>query len=199
MKWTILVAGFLSAAANAGGGPLGIDHRWNRDDNGIWKTGVQDIVRYGSLAAGVGLALWEGGETRLGRTAWQSIDSVALTSVIVLAAKPAFGRERPRDTDDPDQWRKGGRSFPSGEVSQLAALVTPYVLEYGHENPAVYALELLPAYAAIARMKVQEHWQTDVLAAFAIGTASGYFAHRRSPMVLGVLPGGFSVGIKKRF
>jgi undecaprenyl-diphosphatase len=198
-----IIAAFLtlfSGAAVAGGGPLGIDHRWNLNESGIWKTGVQDVVRYGTLAATAGVALWEGGDTRLGRTAWQSIDSVALTSVIVLASKPVFGRERPRDTDDPDRWGKGGRSFPSGEVSQLAAAVTPYVLEYGRDYPAVYALELLPLYGAIARMKVQEHWQTDVLAAFAIGTASGYFAHKyRSPVVLGLLPGGFSIGVKKRF
>jgi undecaprenyl-diphosphatase len=155
---------------------------------------VQDVVRYGSLAAGAGLALWEGGDTRLGRTAWQAIDSVALTSAIVLVAKPVFGRERPSETDDPGRWGEGGRSFPSGEVSQLAALVTPFVLEY-----RLYALELLPLYGAVARMKAQEHWQTDVLAAFAIGTATGYLAHKRSPIVLGVLPGGFSVGLKKRF
>ena len=46
-------------------------------------------------------------------------------------------------------------------------------LEYGHDNPAVYALELLPLYDAIARVKVQSHWQTDVLAGFALGAVTG--------------------------
>ena len=64
----------------------------------------------------------------------------------------------------------------------------------------MYALELLPAYDAIARMKVQGHWQTDVLAAWVLGTAAGYYAHNReSPFILGILPHGFTIGFKKTF
>ena len=78
--------------------------------------------------------------------------------------------------------------------------MTPFVLEYGAEHPAVYALELLPLYDAIARVKVRAHWQSDVLAGFALGTAVGYFAHNRSSsLVVGVLPNGFSIGWHKRF
>jgi len=74
------------------------------------------------------------------------------------------------------------------------------VLEYGKDEPAVYALELLPVYDAIGRMKQQAHWQTDVLAGFALGTASGYYAqHRDGPFILGVLPHGFMVGIRGKF
>jgi len=49
-------------------------------------------------------------------------------------------------------------------------------------------------------MKVRGHWQTDVLAGLAIGGGTGYLAHRAdSPLILGVLPSGFSVGLKKQF
>ena len=66
--------------------------------------------------------------------------------------------------------------------------------------PAVYLLELLPAYDAIARMRSQAHWQTDVLGAFALGTATGWFAHSRDqPILLSILPHGFMVGIHKQF
>ena len=82
----------------------------------------------------------------------------------------------------------------------MSAIVTPFVLEYGHDNPAVYALELLPLYDAIARVKVQSHWQTDVLAGFALGAVTGYYAHsRENPLILGVLPKGFVVGLHKQF
>ena len=82
----------------------------------------------------------------------------------------------------------------------MSAIVTPFVLEYGHDYPGVYALELLPVYDAIARVKVQAHWQTDVLAGFALGTLTGYYAHSRDiPLILGVLPKGFTVGIRKSF
>jgi len=46
------------------------------------------------------------------------------------------------------------------------------VFEYGHEYPGVWSLEILPVYDAIARVKSGEHWQTDVLAGFAIGTGT---------------------------
>ncbi len=190
-----------AAAAMAGGGPLGIDHRWNEDDSGIWKRSNQNLLRYGGLIVDLGFALWEGGESRLGKTAWQSVDSVALAGLGAEGMKRVFGRERPRDANDPNQWFKSDhRSFPSGEVTEISAIVTPYVLEYRRDYPAVWALELLPAYDAIARMKVQAHWQTDVLAGFGIGFASGYFAHTRdSPVILSVLPDGFRVGFRRKW
>jgi len=125
---------------------------------------------------------------------------MTLSAVAANAAKPVFGRLRPTQTEDPNKWGKGGKSFPSGEVATISGIVTPYVLEYGPDYPAAYGLEVLPAYDAIARMKVRGHWQTDVLAGFAIGTASGYYARsRENPFILGLLPHGFSIGVKQRF
>jgi len=49
-------------------------------------------------------------------------------------------------------------------VTLTASVVTPFVLEYAQDHPGVYALELIPLYDAVARMKVHGHWQTDVLA-----------------------------------
>ncbi len=191
-----------SRGAVAAGGPLGIDHRLAYDNSGIWKRSTQlallDTMIIGELAGG----LWEGGETRLGKTFWQSIDSSALAGLTAQGLKYTFTRARPGQTSDPNQWFQGGAhySFPSGEVAAVSAIVTPFVLEYGNDNPSVYALELLPVYDGIARMKVQGHWQTDVLAGFAIGGLTGYYAHnRQSPFVLGILPHGFTVGLRQQF
>jgi len=85
-------------------------------------------------------------------------------------------------------------------VTTTSSLVTPFVLEYGSDHPAVYALELLPLYDGIARVKTWGHWQSDVLAGFALGTATGYFLHRSGmPIILSVLPGGFEIGFRRRF
>jgi undecaprenyl-diphosphatase len=85
-------------------------------------------------------------------------------------------------------------------VAEISGIVTPYVLAYGHDHPAVYALELLPAYDAVARLKVQAHWQSDVLAGWALGTATGYYAHQRAtPFTLSVMPHAVQVGWKKHF
>jgi undecaprenyl-diphosphatase len=197
----ISLALLASPLAHAGGGPLGIDHRWNYQNSGIWQRGNQDFLRYGALITTIGIALEEGDGSRLGHTAWQSVDSVVVGGVAAEGAKRIFGRERPRDTNDPNQWFKSGnRSFPSGEVAEISAIVTPYVLEYRRDHPGVWALELLPAYDGIARMKVQAHWQTDVLAGFALGTATGIWAHERNvPVSVSILPRGVTFGLKTWF
>ena len=116
--------------------------------------------------------------------------------------KRVVRRERPSSTDDPNKWfgSNSDRSFPSGEVATVSAIITPFVLECGHDHPSVYVLELLPVYDAIARVKVRVRWQTDVLAGWAIGTAAGYWATRRDmPFSLQVLPRGLSVGYARKF
>ena len=192
----------LSGSAFGAGGPLGIDHQLNMHDSGIWKRSNQTAALGLAVTADIAAAFWEGGNSRLGKTLWQSIDSTALATVAADAGKLVFRRERPTETSDPNKWFQSGNhySFPSGEVSAMAGMVTPFVLEYGHDHPAVYALELLPAYTAIARMRVRAHWQTDVLAGWAIGTASGFYAHSRdSPFILSALPTGVSVGTASRW
>lgn len=198
----LLGAAMQCAPSLAGGGPLGIDHQLNYDNSGIWKRGNQLALQNVLIAGEVVGAIWEGGESRFGRTCWQSIDSTVLSGVSAQVLKLAFSRSRPSEGNDPNDFfaGHGHESFPSGEVTLVSSVVTPFVLEYGSDHPAVYALELLPVYDAIARMKVQAHWQTDVLAGFLIGTAAGYFAHAHgSPVILGVLPHGFTVGLRHEF
>lgn len=186
----------------AGGGPFGIDHRLNEDNSGIWKRRNQLVLQDATALVVVAGALWEGDDSRLGHTFWQSLDSVVLGAVTAQGMKYAFSRVRPADTDNPNQWFKGhgNKSFPSGEVMEITTAVTPFVLEYGAEHPAVWALELLPLYDAVSRVKVRAHWQSDVLASYAIGTAIGWYAHSRgSAISVGLLPRGVSVGWKKNF
>jgi len=187
--------------AIAGGGPLGIDYRVTYDNSGIWARSNQTALidsMIGAVAAG---ALWEGGDDRLGKTFWQSVDAGVISGLASTALKYAFSRERPSQTSNPNEWFTGhGQSFPSGEVTTTSSLVMPFVLEYGRDHPAVYALELLPVYDAVARMKTWGHWQSDVLAGYALGTASGYFLHRSGPpLIFSVMPHGIRVGIKKQF
>ena len=191
-----------SSQTFAGGGFLGIDHRWNNDERGIYSRDVQNVVVYSSVSAAVLGAVWLGGETRLGKTYWQSVDSTAIGVASAEALKNIFTRARPSQGNDPNAWFQGGShySFPSGEVTTVAAVITPFVFEYHEDYPAIYALELLPLYDSIARLKSQAHWQTDVLAGWGLGTLTGWYAHSRdNPLILSVLPHGFMVGIKKSF
>jgi undecaprenyl-diphosphatase len=199
--FSCLLALAVSGTACAGGGPFGIDHRLHYDNSGIWKRGNQNALMYGTIVTvGVG-ALAFGDQDKLGDTFWRSVDAMVVTGVGTEALKYTFRRERPSQTDDPNRFFKGhSQSFPSGEVAAISAAVTPFIANYGQDHPAVYALALLPAYDAVARVKVRGHWQSDVLVGAAIGTGIGIWASRRdSPLIVGWLPGGFSVGFVHHF
>jgi undecaprenyl-diphosphatase len=179
-----------------------IDHEVAFDDSGIWRTSTYRAVSNAFTVANLAGALWEGTESRLGRTMWEAAEAQVLAEAVAIPAKPLFGRLRPAEGHDPCQWwdHHDGRSFPSEEASLAAAVVTPYVLEYGPEHPWTYALLLLPAYVGAGRVKNQAHWQTDVLAGWALGGGMGWWEQRRdSPLVLHLLPGGAFVGYRKTF
>lgn len=173
-----------------------IDHRVAPDTGGIWSQ--YDRVEKGLLLAAAGSALWYGSEQRFGRTSWQSVEGYFIAQGATEVLKHATGRLRPRETDNPNQWFEGGRSFPSGHVAGTTALVTPFILEYRNDSPMIWALAALPVYQMVARVKTQAHWQTDVLACAAVGAAAGYFTHRGGPFIVRALPNGVFVGIQKQ-
>jgi undecaprenyl-diphosphatase len=188
--------------AVAASGPFGIDHRIAYDNSGIWARSNQKTLMGTTILTVMGGSFALGDQDELGDTFWRSLDSMAVSSVISQGAKWTFQRERPSQTGNPDRFFQGFKyeSFPSGEVTAIAGAVTPFVVAYGHDHPAGYTLELLPLYDAIGRVKTRGHWQSDVLAGWAIGTAVGIWAARRnSPLILGWLPGGFQVGFIHRF
>ena len=159
----------MKALAHAAGGPLGIDHKIGFDQSGIWSRHDQMLLQYLTLGTVVGGALWEGGESRLGRTYWQAVDSSVVAAAASTVAKDVFTRARPAQTDGPNKWfqGKGHYSFPSGEVTFVSAAVAPFVFEYRADHPSVYAL----------------------------GTAAGYYAHERSsPFFLHYMPHAFEAG-----
>jgi undecaprenyl-diphosphatase len=191
---------FTCGAQNCGWSRL--DHRVSYDATGVWNPNVYRGVVGALTVAEIGGAVWEGADTRVGKTLWQGIDSEIIAGVAATAGKYIFTRERPSTADNPCLWFRGGSnySFPSGEASVAAALVTPYVLEYGSEYPMTYALLLLPLYVGAGRIKNQAHWQTDVLAGWAVGGLSGWYAHSRDvPLTIELLPHGLAVGYKRQF
>jgi undecaprenyl-diphosphatase len=200
---TSIVALSATTAARAGSGLLGLDHYVTYDDSGIWARHYQMALFNTLLVGEFAAALWEGGDTRFGRTMWKSIDATVVGGVTAQVMKTAFSRSRPNQTTDPNQWFQGSghESFPSGEVTVVSSIVTPVILEYRHDHPSVWALELLPTYDAIARVKVHGHWQSDVIAGYALGSAAGYFMFQRQsmPFTLTVMPKSIQVGWSKSF
>jgi hypothetical protein len=188
--------------ADAGSGPLGIDHEWSLDQNGIWARKYQTALETSVVAFEVAGSLWFGNDNELGHTLWQTVDSSVISGVAAQLLKYGFGRARPTQGDNPNAWFKGShyQSFPSGEVTLQASFVTPFIANYARENPWIWCLEVIPLYDALARVKSQAHWQSDVIAGWALGSAIGYWTTRRNtPISVQILPSGLSVGYYKRF
>lgn len=168
------------------------------DDTGFWGAHY-DVPQYSAVAI-LAYAMYEGSESRIGKTAWQSLDAGLMSQVFSEGIKATMGRNRPRDALSPDEWFEGGKSFPSGHVSGMTALVTPFIFEYQAENPWVHLLWALPLYQMIGRVKAQAHWQSDVVAGAVIGVTSGYWAtQRKTPFLLYFNEGNAFVGFKTSF
>jgi PAP2 superfamily len=200
--WLLLLTSLLACPAIAGGGPFGIDHELPLDQNGIWARKYQTGLEYGVVAVEVAGSLWFGNDTELGHTFWQTVDASVISGIGAALLKEGFGRPRPYQNDNPNQWFKGKgySSFPSGEVTLQASFVTPFIANYARENPWIWSLEILPVYDAFARLKSHAHWQSDVIAGWALGSAVGYWsATRTTPISVQILPRGLSVGFYKRF
>ena len=194
----VACAAFAAPITAHASNPFGIDHKVAYDDSGIWNRRYQKDLAYGAVLATAGGALFVPSDTRLGRTFDQAMDSMVFTAGTTTAVKYVFSRERPRENSDPGDFfdHQGFQSFPSGEVAEISAVVTPFIAEYGHDHPAAWALAALPAYDAVARVKVNAHWQSDVIVGAAVGVGFGLWSHhRRTPLLLGALPGrGFMLG-----
>jgi PAP2 superfamily len=189
-------------SARAAGGPFGIDHEWSLDQSGIWAQRYQNALEFGVVAAELGGGIYLGYENPLGRTFWQSVDSTAISSLSAEILKLAMSRARPNQGNNANKWFQGSccDSFPSGEVTVEASFVTPFIVNYGRGNPWVWSLEALPLYIGIARLKNQAHWQSDVIAGWALGTGVGYWSTtRETPISIQILPHGLTVGISRSY
>jgi PAP2 superfamily protein len=191
-----------STAGEGNRGFLGIDRFDEGEARGIYSRPNQKRIDSLVILTMGGVALWEGTDSRLGKTMWESIDASVTGGLSTEVLKRVFQRPRPSQNNDPRVWFDGSghRSFPSGETALMASFVTPLILEYHDDYPATWALAALPLYMGKARMAAQGHWLTDVLGGAALGVTAGVLAHdREQPLVLRLTNHGVFVGLKTRF
>ena len=74
-----------------------IDHTVSYDASGVWNPNVYRGLVGVLTAAQIGGAVWEGSETRFGKTMWQGIDAEIIGGVTATAGKYIFTRTRPSD------------------------------------------------------------------------------------------------------
>ena len=154
--------------------------------NGDDPNSSQDALPAAVLVAGTWLlagALDDpGGWRELG----SMLEASAFTLVTGEVMKFSFGRVRPNETADPDQWFKGGDSFPSLH-SGLAFAIGTVFAESGGER--YRWLRRIVGYGvggatAYARVEHNAHWTSDVVAGAALGWTTAQFTmHRREGIV----------------
>ena len=112
---------------------------------------------------------------------WQMFEAVGFSSATTYLLKYAAGRERPNATSDPDQWRVGGESFPSGHTTAAFAIGTVFA-ESGNDRYRWIRRILgygMAGYTGYARLEHNAHWLSDTVAGAAIGMSTAHFVMNR--------------------
>lgn len=109
------------------------------------------------------------GNERFQDAAFTSLQSWLFAGTLSALFKFAFGRYRPKTGSSPERvdMFSGQSSFPSGHTTAAFAVITPWVLYYPHV--ATYGLLVLSASTGIARIALDQHWPTDIIAGATLG------------------------------
>jgi undecaprenyl-diphosphatase len=113
---------------------------------------------------------------------WSMLEAAGLGTATAYVGKFAAGRDRPNQTSDPNEWRKGGSSFPSVHVTAATAIGAILaesgsddyrwvrrILGYGVAGGTMYL-----------RLKHNEHWFSDTVAGAVLGGSSARFVYNRT-------------------
>lgn len=155
----------------------------------ISKVNETSLTVGGLVVYGIGRLT---GQRTVTDVALHATESVVLASLASQVIRGPLGRSRPYVTADSNQYDfKFGagfhtgeegfrrRSFPSIHTSSSMAVATVLSMEMKRRNmpgagivsPLLFAAGLLPG---LARIQLDQHWASDVLAGAAMGIFSGY-------------------------
>jgi hypothetical protein len=161
------------------------DHFVGDSADGLDSTdhnSAEDALPAAALLAGTwllaGLTDDPGGWREFG----SMLEATAFTAVSTEVLKFSFGRQRPNETTDPDDWFASGNSFPSMHTSLAFALGTVFA-ESGSDRHRLLRRVLgygVAGATAYARLDHNAHWASDVAAGAVLGFSTARFTlHRR--------------------
>ena len=147
-----------------------------RDNNSL-----RDAAPTMALIVGTGVSAWFLRDSDGYQEAWSLLEAGALSSATAEILGYAGGRERPDATTSPNQWRKGGDSFPSLHATAAWAVGTVFA-ESGNDDYRWIRRILgygVAAGTSYVRIHENVHWLSDTVAGTALGIATARFVLNR--------------------
>lgn len=142
---------------------------------------VDDILPAAAMLAGTWLLAGVVDQPGAWREVGSMIEATAFTVVSAEILKLSFGRRRPNETTDPDQWFESGDAFPSGHTG-IAFAIGTVLAESGDDRYRWTRRFLgygLAGATAYLRMDHNQHWASDVAAGAALGLSTARFVMNR--------------------
>ncbi len=145
------------------------------------KNSLRDAAPTVALIAGTGLAAAFMDDRDGYRETWSLIEAGAFSGATAEVLGYATGRERPDATTSPNEWGKGGDSFPSLHTTVAFAVGTVFAESGNDEYRWIRRIIGYGVASATGYIRVNEnvHWLSDSVAGAALGIATARFVLNR--------------------
>jgi len=145
------------------------------------KNSLRDAAPTLALIAGTGIYAAFIDDRDGYRETWSLIEAGAFSGVTAEVLGYAAGRERPDATTSPNEWGKGGDSFPSLHTSVAFAVGTVFAESGNDEYRWIRRIIGYGVAGATGYVRIKEnvHWLSDNVAGAALGIATARFVLNR--------------------
>jgi membrane-associated phospholipid phosphatase len=154
------------------------------------KNSLRDVAPTVAVIAGTGLYAAFIDDRDGYRETWSLIEAGAFGGATAEVLGYATGRERPDATTTPNEWGKGGDSFPSLHTTVAFAVGTVFAESGNDEYRWIRRIIGYGVASATAYVRTSEnvHWLSDSVAGAALGIATARFVlNRQEAQDLGAL------------
>src|ERR1700734_78262 len=145
------------------------------------KNSLRDAAPTLAIVAGTGLYAAFIDDRDGYRETWALIEAGAFSGATAEVLGYATGRERPDATTSPNEWGKGGDSFPSLHTTVAFAVGTVFAESGNDEYRWIRRIIGYGVAGATAYERLNEnvHWLSDTVAGAALGIATAKFVLNR--------------------
>lgn len=142
---------------------------------------LRDAAPTIALIAATGVSAWFLRDSDGYQETWSLLEAGVLSSATAEILGFAGGRERPDATTSPNQWRKGGDSFPSLHATAAWAVGTVFAESGNDEYRWLRRILGYGVAAGTSYVRIHEnvHWLSDTVAGTALGIATARFVLNR--------------------